>query len=197
MNQTKIGAFAQRLLKAHADHCFATSSTESAKANVMRLLDEDINSLLNGNADSVDLKPWRSRQGPLKGRKTPYVQTSQADGVTMIDGIYRPGNGIFLTCESLDIDADALPLALYTSLQGKLEAMNDAGVFASEKRPRLKQLIDLSIPDYDPVVTGYLARNLFGSDEISIRTDQPSMDWYEFRLELEQIIETRQGRDYD
>jgi len=200
-SDVRVGAFAACLIQAHTDRAFATSSTGSARHKIERLLENELPDLLGDVTNTVDLDPWRVRQGALRGKKRPYLQIEHADKDgskgNLLHGVYWPGSGILLTCIGLDIEADALPLTLYTGLQGKLEAMQGRGMFDAEDRPNLSRLIDLSIPGYDPRITGYRTETVLGSETISIKTDQATIAWPEFRKTMLEQIETRTGRDHD
>jgi len=97
----------------------------------------------------------------------------------------------------LTIESDALPLTLYTALLSRLSEIGEPGVFVCPDKPRLSQLIDLSIPGYDPIVTGYEMKAIFGDDMVDMKTEQGFVRWPEFRDSMEKMIEGREGRPYD
>lgn len=199
-SKIEVGAFAQRLIRGHIDRAYATMSTGSARHKSERLMQSEITDLLGQAVSTVNVDPWKSRQGILKGRRIPYLQVDRKTSDNereVLHGVYRPGEGIHLSCEGLIIESDALPITLYTGLQAKLEAMLERGVFDGEGRPSLARVIDLSIPGYDPIVTGYETKNILAGEQLDLRTDQDTMPWPEFRREMEGIIEGREGRIHD
>ena len=199
-SRVDVGAFAQRLIRGHIDKAYASMSTGSAKHKSERLMQSEITDLLGQVTSTVNIDAWKLRQDVLKGKRVPYLQVDRKTGEDereVLHGVYRPGEGIHLSCEGLIIESDALPLTIYTSLQAKLEAMLERGIFETEKRPTLSSIIDLSIPDYDPFVTSYETKNLFGGEQIDIKTDQPTMLWSQFSQEIENIIEGRSGQAFD
>ena len=196
----EVGAFAQRLIRGHIERAYATMSTGSAKHKSERLMQSEITDLLGQTASTVNVDAWKSRQGILKGRRIPYLQVDRKtaeDEREVLHGVYRPGEGIHLSCEGLIIESEALPLTIYTALQAKLEAMLERGVFEGEERPTLSRLIDLSIPGYDPVVTAYETKNILAGEQIDLRTDQPTVAWPDFRREMEEMIKGREGQNHD
>ena len=199
-SEVRVGAFARRLVTGHIDHGFATMSTGSAKHRAERLLISELPDLLGQASATLDLKPWKVKQGILTGRKIPYLQVNRhtvEDPRETLHGVYRAGEGIHLSCEGLIIDSDSLPLTLYTALQAKLEHLLEKGTFETDSRPRLSTLIDLSIPGYDPVVTSYETKYIMGGEQMDLRTDQPTTPWPEFRREIEASIKGREGRAFD
>lgn len=199
-SEIRVGAFAQRLIRGHIDRAFAISSTGSARHNAERLIQSEIADLLGQAAQSVNLDPWRARQGILKGKKIPYLQVDRRGGdepKTTLHGVYRPAEGIHLSCEGLIIESKSLPLTIYTALQGKLESMLERGAFDKEEKSTLSRLIDLSIPDYDPVVTSYETKYLLGGEQLDLRTEQSTLTWPDFRKEMEDHISRRKGKAFD
>lgn len=196
----EVGAFAQRLIRGHIDRAYATMSTGSARHKSERLMQSEITDLLGQAASTVNVDAWKSRQGILKGRRIPYLQVDRKTGEEkreVLHGVYRPGEGIHLSCEGLIIESDALPITIYTALQAKLEALLERGVFEGEERPRLSGLIDLSIPGYDPIVTAYETKNILAGEQLDLRTEQATLSWPEFRKEMETMIQSRQGQSHD
>lgn len=196
----EVGAFAQRLIRGHIDRAYATMSTGSARHKSERLMQSEITDLLGQAASTVNVDAWKSRQGILKGRRIPYLQVDRKTGKEkreVLHGVYRPGEGIHLSCEGLIIESDALPITIYTALQAKLEALLERGVFEGEERPRLSGLIDLSIPGYDPIVTAYETKNILAGEQLDLRTEQATLSWPEFRKEMETMIQSRQGQSHD
>lgn len=196
----EVGAFAQRLIRGHIDKAYATMSTGSARHKSERLMQSEIADLLGQATSTVNVDAWRSRQGILKGRRIPYLQVDRKTGENereILHGVYRPGEGIHLSCEGLIIESDALPITIYTALQAKLEAMLERGVFEGEERPTLSRLIDLSIPGYDPIVTAYETKNILAGEQLDLRTDQPTIAWRHFRREMEDMIKGREGQKHD
>lgn len=196
----EVGAFAQRLIRGHIDRAYATMSTGSARHKSERLMQSEIKDLLGQATSTVNVDAWRSRQGILKGKRIPYLQVDRKtdeDKREILHGVYRPGEGIHLSCEGLIIESDALPLTIYTALQAKLETLLERGAFEGDKRPALSHLIDLSIPGYDPIVTSYETKNILAGEQIDLRTEQATMSWPEFRKEMENMIQNRQGQSHD
>tara|TARA_B100000953_G_scaffold61387_1_gene48844 strand:- start:9848 stop:10459 length:612 start_codon:yes stop_codon:yes gene_type:complete len=195
----RVGAFAQYLIKTHINRAFATSSTLSARHNAERLMQSELTDLIGQATTTYNLEPWKTRQEIQNGRRVPYLQVDRSGQPVRetLYGIYRPDEGMYLSCEGLTIESDALPLTLYTALLSRLSEIGEPGVFVCPDKPRLSQLIDLSIPGYDPIVTGYEMKAIFGDDMVDMKTEQGFVRWPEFRDSMEKMIEGREGRPYD
>lgn len=195
----RIGAFAQHLIKSHVSRAFATSSTLSARHNCERLMQSELTDLIGQATPTISLNPWEPRKELEHGRNIPYLQLDRSGEPVRetVYGIYRPAEGVFLTCEGFDIERDALPLTIYTALISRLGEIGEPGTFVCESKPRLSQLVDLSVPGYDPIITGYEVRQIFSDEHLGLKTEQGFVLWPEFRATMESMIEGREGRPYD
>lgn len=197
--KVRVGAFAQYLIKAHISRVFASSSTLSARHNAERLIQVELTDLIGQAATTHNLEPWQTRNEIQNGRRVPYLQVDRSGEPVRetLYGIYRPDKGMYLSCEGLTIEHNALPITLYTALLSRLSEISEPGVFVCSDKPRLSQLIDLSIPGYDPIVTGYEMKAIFGDDMVDMKTEQGFVRWPEFRASMEEMIKGREGRLYD
>jgi hypothetical protein len=128
-------------------------------------------------------------------QKTPYLQVNRPvreGNIETLHGVYRPIEGVLLSCEGALIESDALPDSIYHAIQSRLKNLlgkdADEDVPQGQNLPCLTEIIDLKICGYDPLITDYNVITHFGTQMVSIETSQPTVSWSEMEGIMAQII---------
>ena len=194
---TLIGSFARYLIQKHIDRLFATMSRESARHIAQRMITQDLPEFELDGFQSYDIHCWDWQNSTDDDRRTPYLTMSTIDDSEQhaIYGIFRPAKGIFLSCEALRIDYDTFPQAVISSMQERSIAEHQTE--SSANHYTLSQLIDLTIPDYDPKVIGYTTTDFGDSEDLNLTLENDFIPWNDFLETMEKAIATRRGKDFD